>query len=100
MKRIYTRSGDSGMTATHGGDRIPKYHPRIEAVGELDELNTAIGMVRTVCAPGLPGYDRLRDIQLLMMTVMIRVANPSYLRDSKPKLLPASLVAAVEAMKA
>ncbi|MDE7470364.1 MAG: ATP:cob(I)alamin adenosyltransferase, partial [Paramuribaculum sp.] len=93
MKRIYTRSGDTGLTATHGGARIPKYHPRIEAVGELDELNTAIGMVRTMCEPSLPGFDRLRDIQLLLMTLMSRVATPADRRDSNPNPLPGSLVA-------
>ena len=98
MKRIYTRSGDTGLTATHGGARIPKYHPRIEAVGELDELNTAIGMVRTMCEPSLPGFDRLRDIQLLLMTLMSRVATPADRRDSNPNPLPGSLVADAEAL--
>ena len=46
MKRIYTRTGDKGMTRIHAGERVPKDAIRIEANGCLDELNTVISMVR------------------------------------------------------
>jgi cob(I)alamin adenosyltransferase len=41
---IYTRSGDSGTTALFGGGRVPKDHPRVVAYGEVDELNSTIGV--------------------------------------------------------
>ncbi len=41
--RLYTRTGDLGDTALFGGDRIPKDHPRVEAYGSVDELNSALG---------------------------------------------------------
>jgi cob(I)alamin adenosyltransferase len=41
---IYTRTGDSGTTALFGGGRVPKDHPRVAAYGEVDELNSAIGV--------------------------------------------------------
>lgn len=41
--RVYTRTGDSGKTAVIGG-RLDKDHPRIEAYGTVDELNSQIGM--------------------------------------------------------
>jgi cob(I)alamin adenosyltransferase len=41
---LYTRSGDAGKTALFGGKRVPKDHPRVEAYGAVDELNTAIGV--------------------------------------------------------
>jgi cob(I)alamin adenosyltransferase len=44
--RIYTRTGDSGETGLFGGGRVPKDHPRVTAYGEVDELNSAIGVVR------------------------------------------------------
>lgn len=47
MNRIYTRTGDKGMTAIHGGLRVPKTDIRIEANGVLDELNVAVGAIRT-----------------------------------------------------
>lgn len=46
--KIYTRTGDRGDTALFGGGRVPKNHPRVEAYGEVDELNAALGMARAV----------------------------------------------------
>ena len=43
MARIYTRSGDDGTTGLPGGRRVPKNDTTIEALGNLDELNAAIG---------------------------------------------------------
>ncbi|MGH7631960.1 MAG: cob(I)yrinic acid a,c-diamide adenosyltransferase [Gemmatimonadales bacterium] len=44
--KIYTRSGDEGETGLFGGGRAPKDHPRVAAYGDVDELNSAIGVVR------------------------------------------------------
>ena len=44
--KIYTRGGDKGETSLLGGSRVPKYHPRIEAYGTLDELASNIGLIR------------------------------------------------------
>lgn len=41
---IYTRSGDTGTTGLFGGGRVPKDHPRVVAYGEVDELNSTIGV--------------------------------------------------------
>jgi cob(I)alamin adenosyltransferase len=41
--RIYTRRGDTGETDLLGGGRVPKSDPRVEAYGEVDELNAALG---------------------------------------------------------
>jgi len=46
INRVYTRTGDDGTTALIGGVRVPKHHPRVEAYGCLDELNTALGLCR------------------------------------------------------
>lgn len=43
LTRIYTRTGDDGMTALGSGARVPKDSPRIAAYGTVDELNSAIG---------------------------------------------------------
>jgi cob(I)alamin adenosyltransferase len=42
--KIYTRSGDAGETSLFGGGRVPKDHPRVEAYGAVDELNSALGV--------------------------------------------------------
>jgi cob(I)alamin adenosyltransferase len=53
LNRIYTRTGDDGTTGLGDGERRPKYDPRIDAYGEIDELNCVIGLARlTTSAPG------------------------------------------------
>ncbi len=44
--KIYTKTGDKGQTSLIGGTRVPKFHPRIEAYGTIDELNSYIGLIR------------------------------------------------------
>ncbi len=44
--KIYTKTGDKGETSLIGGTRVPKYHPRIEAYGTIDELKSYIGLIR------------------------------------------------------
>jgi cob(I)alamin adenosyltransferase len=43
---IYTKTGDSGSTGLFGGGRVPKDHPRVSAYGDVDELNSTLGVVR------------------------------------------------------
>lgn len=44
--KIYTRTGDKGMTSLIGGKRVPKHHERIEAYGTIDELISWLGLIR------------------------------------------------------
>jgi cob(I)alamin adenosyltransferase len=44
--KIYTKTGDKGKTSLLTGKRVPKHHPRIEAYGTIDELNSFIGLLR------------------------------------------------------
>ena len=46
--RIYTRTGDAGDTGLFGGGRVGKDDPRVEAYGDVDELNAALGLARAV----------------------------------------------------
>jgi len=46
VSRIYTKSGDKGETSLLGGTRVRKNHERVEAYGNLDELNAFIGLIR------------------------------------------------------
>ena len=45
--KIYTRTGDTGDTGLFGGGRVPKDHPRVTAYGDVDELNSVLGLVRS-----------------------------------------------------
>ena len=50
ITKDYTRMGDSGKTGLVGGKRLPKDHPRIEAFGSVDELNSVIGIALSYLA--------------------------------------------------
>ncbi len=97
MARIYTRTGDRGTTSIHGRIRVSKTDPRIEANGALDELNVAVGTVRSFMEPDDPRQEALRGIQLNIMPVMSLVATRSDMRAENPNTLPESLVSDVEA---
>ena len=51
-RSIASRTGDDGTTSLLYGQRVPKNHPQIEAVGALDELNTAIGFAKATMPAG------------------------------------------------
>ena len=46
--KIYTRTGDDGTTGLIGGTRVKKYNIRLEAYGTVDELNSCIGLLRSL----------------------------------------------------
>lgn len=46
LSKIYTRTGDKGETALGNGTRVPKFSPRVEAYGTVDELNSVVGLAR------------------------------------------------------
>ncbi len=46
LTRIYTRTGDTGLTGLGDGSRVPKTEPRVEAYGTVDEANAALGLSR------------------------------------------------------
>jgi cob(I)alamin adenosyltransferase len=52
LTRIYTKLGDGGETHLGDMSRVPKNHPRIEAYGQIDELNAHVGLALTL--EGLP----------------------------------------------
>ena len=45
LTRIYTRTGDDGTTGLGDGQRVAKHDPRVEAIGDVDELNSVIGLL-------------------------------------------------------
>ena len=51
MDRIYTRGGDAGETSLGDGARVPKDSPRIEAYGDVDELNAVLGLALARALP-------------------------------------------------
>ncbi len=60
--KLYTRTGDDGTTGLHGGGRVMKHHPRIEAFGTVDELNSWLGICVASCSDQCPTETRLREL--------------------------------------
>ncbi len=75
--KIYTKTGDGGMTSLYGGKRISKDDIRIEAYGTVDELNSNIGLLISL----LPNNDEeglLTEIQKRLFTIgSILASDPS-----------------------
>ena len=79
------------MTGIHGGTRVPKDDIRIEANGCLDELNTLLGIVRSMLSETDEWQTKLCYIQRSLMVVMSHVATPSAIREQNPNELPQDL---------
>ncbi len=73
--RIYTRTGDTGETGLFGGGRVAKHHPRVAAYGDVDELNSVIGLVRATAPSDFE--DRLLEtIQRDLFAIGGHLATP------------------------
>jgi cob(I)alamin adenosyltransferase len=88
LTRIYTRLGDSGETHLGDMSRVVKTHPRIEAYGTIDELNSQIGL--TLATDGLPGLyaEWLSRIQNDLFDVGADVAAPEDPERERLRVLP------------
>ncbi|HMM78334.1 MAG TPA: cob(I)yrinic acid a,c-diamide adenosyltransferase [Gammaproteobacteria bacterium] len=62
LSKIYTRTGDAGTTGLGDGARVKKFAPRVHALGDVDELNTTIGLLLAENLPA-PLANRLLEIQ-------------------------------------
>lgn len=58
LSKIYTRTGDKGETGLGDGRRVPKDHPRVEAMGEVDSLNSQLGLLLA----GLAGHAEMAEV--------------------------------------
>jgi cob(I)alamin adenosyltransferase len=89
---IVTKTGDGGTTGLIYSRRVPKNHPRVEACGAIDELNSALGMAR---ASGREKFinDNLLWIQKSLVDVMGEVGVqtedlPRYVKDGYAQVTP------------
>ena len=84
--RIYTRTGDKGDTGLFGGGRVPKDHPRVEAYGDVDELNAALGLARSIEL--MPRIDEvLAPIQrdLFSLGALLATPQPDKVKQQRAK---------------
>lgn len=67
LSKIYTRTGDKGSTGMGDGSRVEKDSVRVSAMGDIDELNSVMGMVITHCQPG--------EVQEMLVTIQHDLFN-------------------------
>src|SRR3954453_10177281 len=80
--KIYTRTGDEGDTGLFGGGRVPKDHPRVSAYGDVDELNSAVGLARAT--PPAELFDPLlQGVQKDLFSIAAHLATPDPAKVAK-----------------
>jgi cob(I)alamin adenosyltransferase len=72
--KIYTKTGDAGETGLFGGGRVGKDNPRVDAYGEVDELNATLGVARAAGVGALDGM--CQQLQDQLFTVGAVLATP------------------------
>ncbi|MET3113536.1 cob(I)alamin adenosyltransferase [Pedobacter sp. CG_S7] len=89
--KIYTKTGDKGLTSLIGGTRVPKFHLRIECYGTVDELNSYIGLIR--CQDIKTHHQEfLKEIQDRLFTIGAALASdPEKSRMKIPDLHEADI---------
>ncbi len=87
LTRITTRTGDDGTTGLGNGRRVPKTAARIEALGAVDELNSALGVVLAHAADS-PLRDPLAGVQHRLFDLGAELAVPGTLPPLREFLLP------------
>lgn len=90
--KIYTKTGDAGLTGLLGGARVPKDSPRVAAYGDVDEANAAIGAAAAL-AEG-PLRRLLSAVQKDLFAIGARLADPTHrvvARRAKAAVTPAQV---------
>ncbi len=80
LSKIYTRTGDDGTTGLANGERIAKTDARVEAFGNVDETNSALGML--LAEPDLPPTlaAALTRIQHELFEIGAELSLPGYVQ--------------------
>lgn len=117
LTQIATRTGDDGTTGLGDNTRVPKSHPRIAALGDVDELNSHIGLL--LCEPlpqdvrellidvqhqlfnlggelSIPGFELLQESAVLQLDQALETHNAALPRLQE-FILPAGTRAAAQA---
>jgi len=83
--KIYTKTGDHGETGLFGGPRVRKTHRRIEAFGEVDELNSHLGFARAAEQPAAIEAT-LRRVQHELFAIGAELASPQPEKYDVPQI--------------
>jgi cob(I)alamin adenosyltransferase len=85
--KIYTKTGDKGLTSLIGGKKVPKHHYRIEAYGTVDELNSHIGLLITLLSPGNHYGLYLKSVQNILFNMGSLLAAEGDVKITLPPLM-------------
>ena len=88
LTRIYTKLGDGGETHLGDMSRVPKTHPRIEAYGDVDELNAQLGVTLTVEGLDARHAEWLRRVQNDLFDVGADLSVPEGGERERLRVLP------------
>jgi cob(I)alamin adenosyltransferase len=83
-QKIYTKTGDQGQTSLIGGERVAKDHPRIDAYGTLDELNSFLGLAHDY----LHDEAIKKDIQSIQDCVFVMESHLAAASEEAKAYLP------------
>lgn len=83
LNKIYTRTGDDGTTGLVDGSRSPKHAARIEAIGAVDEANSALGLAICALDAGHDGVADLRRVQNDLFDLGADLATPKGALDGE-----------------
>ena len=64
LNKIYTRTGDDGTTGLVDGSRLPKHAARMEAIGAVDEANSALGLAAVAHAGAEAAVESHRQVEI------------------------------------
>lgn len=88
--KIYTKTGDQGETSIIGGKRVAKDDARIEATGQIDELNSVIGIVISF-SDDAQMREHLSRIQRTLFVIGTDLATPAGEKIAIPRLSPSKV---------
>lgn len=75
ITKVYTKTGDEGLTSLIGGDRVSKASGKVDAYGDVDELNAVVGIARSFTEdPGID--DVLKAVQNDLFIIGAELASP------------------------
>ena len=95
LSKIYTRTGDRGETGLGDGSRISKTHPRVEAMGSVDELNSMVGLVvEDLIAENRPELTSVANFMRLLQHRIFDLGGEISIPDFK--IVTTDHVAAIE----
>ena len=83
MVKIYTKTGDQGETGLFDGSRVSKHSPRVDAYGDVDELNAVLGMALSFIQDDAELRACLLEVQRNLFVVGAHLADPTARVEAK-----------------